>query len=55
MSQPKAQLTVSIIKADGSKDERTVLVRIDTLNELEYFKHGGILNYVLMSISNCLN
>ena len=27
-----------------------VLVRIDTLDELEYFRHGGILHYVLRNL-----
>ena len=35
-----------ITKGDGHT-ERTLLVRIDTENELQYFKSGGILNYVL--------
>ena len=33
--------------ADGNGQEFTVLVRIDTPNEVEYFRHGGILPYVL--------
>jgi aconitate hydratase len=28
-----------------------VLVRIDTLDELEYFRHGGILHYVLRGLA----
>ena len=36
-----------ITKCDGQRTERTLLVRIDTENELQYFKSGGILNYVL--------
>jgi aconitate hydratase len=28
-----------------------VRVRIDTLNELEYFRHGGILHYVLRGLA----
>ncbi|MGZ3697275.1 MAG: aconitate hydratase, partial [Bdellovibrionota bacterium] len=36
------------VKVHGGKDQEiTVLARIDTPNELEYFKHGGILPYVL--------
>jgi aconitate hydratase len=27
-----------------------VLVRIDTLDELEYYRHGGILHYVLRNL-----
>ena len=36
---------------DGSKSSFTARVRIDTLNELEYFRHGGILNYVLRNLA----
>jgi aconitate hydratase len=39
------QLTV---KADGK--EFTVTVRIDTPGEAEYYRHGGILQYVLRSL-----
>ena len=36
--------------ADGRKVDVPVLVRIDTLDELEYFRHGGILHYVLRNL-----
>jgi aconitate hydratase len=35
----------------GQEKSFTVKVRIDTPNELEYFKHGGILNYVLRQMA----
>ena len=38
---------INIIREDGSRDSIDVLCRIDTLNEVEYFKAGGILHYVL--------
>ncbi|MBL1433886.1 MAG: aconitate hydratase AcnA [Gammaproteobacteria bacterium] len=38
---------VSITSSDGSQREFHVVVRIDTPNEVEYFRHGGILPYVL--------
>ncbi|WP_366653717.1 aconitate hydratase AcnA [Fodinicurvata sp. EGI_FJ10296] len=44
---PRAEITMTINRADGSKDEIPLLVRIDTLDELEYYRHGGILHYVL--------
>ena len=35
---------------DGSVREEPVICRIDTLDELEYFRHGGILQYVLRGL-----
>ena len=35
---------------DGSVHEEPVICRIDTLDEVEYFRHGGILQYVLRSL-----
>ena len=40
-------LTLIITREDGKHEEVEVLCRIDTLNEVEYFKAGGILHYVL--------
>ncbi|EGH18596.1 aconitate hydratase, partial [Pseudomonas savastanoi pv. glycinea str. race 4] len=37
-------------RQDGSKETVDVLCRIDTLNEVEYFKAGGILHYVLRQL-----
>ena len=37
-------------REDGSTDQFKVLCRIDTLNEVEYFKAGGILHYVLRNL-----
>ena len=48
--QPGAQLNIQIQHANGSIDNIPVLCRIDTLNEVEYYRHGGILQYVLRSI-----
>jgi aconitate hydratase len=48
--KPRQVASAEIISADGSKQEVPVLVRIDTLDELEYFRHGGILHYVLRSL-----
>jgi aconitate hydratase len=43
-------LTLRIHNADGSTRDVPVTCRIDTLDELEYFRHGGILQYVLRSL-----
>jgi aconitate hydratase len=45
--QPHQSLQVHVKRDDGSRDQFEVLCRIDTLNEVEYFKAGGILHYVL--------
>ena len=44
---PGQKIQVTATATDGKSKEFTVLSRIDTLNEIEYFKHGGILPYVL--------
>jgi len=44
---PGQSLQVKLSSADGSARQFPVLVRIDTSNELDYFRHGGILPYVL--------
>ena len=48
--QPQQLLEVEVQRADGSVDHFQVLCRIDTLNEVEYFKAGGILHYVLRNL-----
>ncbi len=45
--RPQMPLTLIITREDGTHEEVEVLCRIDTLNEVEYFKAGGILHYVL--------
>ncbi len=44
------ELAVTATSDDGKSKEFTVIVRIDTLNELDYYKHGGILQFVLRSL-----
>jgi aconitate hydratase len=50
--KPRMDLTVTITRKDGKKEDIKVLCRIDTLDEIDYFKQGGILHYVLRSIAN---
>jgi aconitate hydratase len=45
--KPQSQLTVRAKSDDGSTKEFSVRVRIDTPVELEYYRHGGILQTVL--------
>ena len=49
--KPRDTLTVGVTRADGSTLTFPVLCRIDTLDELDYFKNGGILHYVLRNIA----
>ena len=44
-------LAVTINREDGSEQKIEVLCRIDTANELEYYKNGGILQYVLRNLT----
>ncbi|WP_158891639.1 MULTISPECIES: aconitate hydratase AcnA [unclassified Pseudomonas] len=45
--RPHMPLTLEVTREDGSLESVEVLCRIDTLNEVNYFKAGGILHYVL--------
>ena len=47
---PRKTIPLEIAYADGHKTSVPVLVRIDTLDELEYYKNGGILHYVLRNL-----
>ncbi|MGY4523307.1 aconitate hydratase AcnA [Pseudomonas sp. TE21394] len=47
---PGMNLPLRIIREDGQQEQIEVLCRIDTLNEVEYFKAGGILHYVLRQL-----
>jgi aconitate hydratase len=47
---PRKTIPLEITYADGRKDSVPVLVRIDTLDELEYYRNGGILPYVLRNL-----
>lgn len=48
--QPRMNLGLTIVREDGRREKVEVLCRIDTLNEVEYFKAGGILHYVLRQL-----
>jgi aconitate hydratase len=49
--QPRQEVEVQVQRADGSASTFRARVRIDTLNELEYFRAGGILHYVLRRLA----
>ena len=48
--EPGQDLTLRINRADGSSQDVVVTCRIDTVNEVQYFQSGGILNYVLRNL-----
>ncbi|WP_027133400.1 aconitate hydratase AcnA [Geminicoccus roseus] len=48
--RPLMDVTLRITRTDGSTDEHQVLCRVDTLDEVEYVMHGGILHYVLRQL-----
>ena len=48
--QPKQALTVLAIADDGTETRFDVLCRIDTPVEVDYYRHGGILQYVLRQL-----
>ena len=49
--KPRAMMAVNIKHADGSATTVEVLCRIDTLDEIDYYKNGGILHFVLRNIA----
>jgi aconitate hydratase len=48
---PGAMVNVTIERANGKSEQIQALCRIDTADELEYYKNGGILQYVLRNIA----
>jgi aconitate hydratase A / 2-methylisocitrate dehydratase len=48
--EPGKRLRVVATSPDGSKKQFDVTARIDTAVELEYYAHGGILQYVLRQL-----
>jgi aconitate hydratase len=46
-----SEVTVTATRVDGSTVEFTAQVRIDTPKERDYFRNGGILNYVLRQLA----
>ena len=47
---PKMDITLVIHHGDGVSEQIPLLCRIDTLDEAEYYKAGGILSYVLSDL-----
>jgi aconitate hydratase len=49
--RPRQHVIVRITYADGVTREVPTLCRIDTEDELSYYRHGGILQYVLRGLA----
>jgi len=49
--QPRQEVDVKVQRADGSNFSFKARCRIDTINELEYFRAGGILQFVLRNLA----
>ncbi len=48
--KPQQDVTLTIKRSDGSTQQVTLLLRIDTPIEVDYYRHGGILPYVLREL-----
>ena len=48
--KPQQKVTLVIARQDGSKQEVELLLRIDTPIEVDYYRHGGILPFVLRQL-----
>ena len=49
---PQMSFKMDIVRTDGSSESTDLLCRVDTAGEMDYFKNGGILQYVLRRIKN---
>ena len=49
--KPRQTLAVEITREDGTSFTANTTVRIDTENELDYYRNGGILHYVLRNLA----
>jgi len=49
--KPRQKMTAEIVSADGTLKRVPLICRIDTVDEIDYFKNGGILQYVLRHLA----
>lgn len=45
--RPQTELEVTITRSDGRRETIRMLSRLDTTQEVEYIRHGGLLHYVI--------
>jgi aconitate hydratase len=48
--RPQQEITLVVKRADGSRQEAVLRSRIDTPIEVDYYRHGGILPFVLREL-----
>lgn len=48
---PRMDVTLTITRKDGTTDTHSLLCRIDTADEVDYYVNGGVLNYVLRGLA----
>jgi aconitate hydratase len=44
---PRMQLACTITRTDGRRETIVLLSRLDTTQDVEYFRHGGLLNFAI--------
>ncbi|WP_114859061.1 aconitate hydratase AcnA [Azospirillum brasilense] len=49
--RPRKDVTMTITRADGQTRPVPLLLRIDTVDEVEYYRNGGVLNFVLRNLA----
>lgn len=49
--KPRQDIVMTVTYPDGKKRDITLMCRIDTADEVDYYRNGGILHYVLRSIA----
>jgi aconitate hydratase len=48
--EPGMNVELRILRTNGAQDTVPLTCRIDTMDEVEYYKHGGILHFVLRQL-----
>ncbi|HBM12263.1 MAG TPA: aconitate hydratase, partial [Rhodospirillaceae bacterium] len=48
--KPRQDVTLVIHRKDGSSEKVALTCRIDTAGEIDYYRHGGVLQYVLRNL-----
>jgi aconitate hydratase len=49
--RPGMEVTLTIHRSEGGSEQVPLLCRIDTLDEMDYYRSGGILQFVLNNLS----
>nr|WP_295830391.1 aconitate hydratase AcnA [uncultured Azospirillum sp.] len=49
--RPRKDVTLTLTRASGTVETYPLLLRIDTLDEVEYYRNGGVLNFVLRNLA----